>query len=206
MTDAAAALERVADAFASAIPDVDATAEHDRWNPGIGPFEEENQLEMILEALESRNQPLGDALETEVDYRDGSRRCDLVLELEGGASRLPIEAKLIRFRYDNGNIDPNSFARIFTPFPERSSSSLVTDTKKLHESGFDSNGGVLGLYYVPIDEEYEQMTASTIAEKFCRDVDYWYDFRVETRAIAPFDGLRHPVFQRGAVVAWEILG
>lgn len=206
MADTADALERVADAFASAIPDVDATAEHDRWKPGIGPFEEERQLEMILEALAAEDHPLETAIETEVDYRDGGQRCDLVFELAGGDYRLPIEAKLLRFRYDNGNVDPNSFARIFTPFPERSSSSLLTDTKKLHESGFESSGGVLGLYYESIDEEYERMSADAVAEKFCRDVDYWYDFRVETRAIVPFDGLRHPVFQRGAVVTWEILG
>ncbi|MFC6768622.1 hypothetical protein [Natrinema soli] len=118
---------------------------------------------MILEALEGH--PLREATETEVSYLEGSRRCDLFLDHDG--LQLPVEAKLLRFRYDNGNIDPNSFARIFTPFPERSSSSLLTDTKKLYESEFGSNGGVLGLYYEKVDEEYEQMTAKAVAEKFC---------------------------------------
>lgn len=193
-------LTQLADEFAAVIPEVDATAEHDRWDPGIGPFEEENQIEMILDALDGR--PIIGTIETEVSYLDGRRRCDLVLS--GDGVQLPVEAKLIRFRYDNGSIDPNSFARIFTPFPERRSSSLLTDTKKLYESEFESNGGVLGLYYEEIDEEYEQMTAEAIAEKFCMDVDHWYDFSVETRNIAYFDGLQHPHHQQGAVIAWEI--
>ncbi|MFC4247628.1 transcriptional regulator [Natribaculum luteum] len=201
MNDKSDLLIQLANSFASIIPDVDADAEHDRWKPGIGPFEEENQIEMVLEALE--DQPLQEAIETEMSYLEDSRRCDLFLDHDG--VQLPVEAKLLRFRYDNGNIDPNSFARIFTPFPERSSSSLLTDTKKLYESGFGSNGGVLGLYYEKVDEPYEQMTAEAVAEKFCMDVDHWYDFHVETRNIAYFDGLQHPVHQQGAVITWEIV-
>jgi len=194
-------LVQLADAFASVISDVDEDAEHERWQPGIGPFEEENQIAMILDALEDH--PLRESIETEVAYLEDPQRCDLFLEHEG--LQLPVEAKLLRFRYDNGNIDPNSFARIFTPFPERSSSSLLTDTKKLYESEFETNGGVLGLYYEKIDEEYEQMTAEAIAEKFCMDVDHWYDFQVETSNISYFDGLQHPAHQRGAIIAWEIM-
>lgn len=201
MSDKPDLLIQLADSFASVIPDVDTGAEHDRWKSGIGPFEEENQIEMILEALEGH--PLREAIETEVSYLEGSRRCDLFLNHDG--LQLPVEAKLLRFRYDNGNVDPNSFARIFTPFPEQSSSSLLTDTKKLYESEFGSNGGVLGLYYEKVDEEYGQMTAEAVAEKFCLDVDHWYDFQVETRNIAYFDGLQHPVHQRGAIITWEIV-
>ncbi|AEH37538.1 hypothetical protein [Halopiger xanaduensis] len=134
MTEPSEILIRLADEFAAVIPEVDATAKHGRWKSGIGPFEEENQIELIFEALE--DSPFRDRIETEVTYLDGEQRCDLVVDCDG--IRLPVEAKLLRFRYDNGNIDPNSFARIFTPFPERNSSSLLTDTKKLFESGFES--------------------------------------------------------------------
>jgi len=195
------ALIQLSDEFANVISDVDASAEHHRWKPGIGPFEEENQIEMILDALNEH--PLRETIETEVPYLDGSRRCDLFLD--DGDLQLPVEAKLVRFRYDNGNIDPNSFARVFTPFPESGSSSLLTDTKKLYESEFGSNGGVLGLYYEKVDEEYKQMTAEAVAQKFCMDVDHWYDFTVETRNIASFNGLQHPHHQQGAVIAWEIV-
>ncbi|SDQ62515.1 hypothetical protein [Natronobacterium texcoconense] len=50
--DSVGVLERLADEFASVIPEVDSSVKHERWKPGIGLFEEERQLEMILEALE----------------------------------------------------------------------------------------------------------------------------------------------------------
>jgi len=44
-----------------------------------------------------------------------------------------------------------------------------------------------------------------IAEKFALDVDYWYDFEVETGNVTHFDGLRHPVDQQGTVTTWEVI-
>lgn len=41
MSDASDLLIQLADSFASVIPDVDTGAEHDRWESGIRPFEEE---------------------------------------------------------------------------------------------------------------------------------------------------------------------
>jgi hypothetical protein len=66
-------------------------------------------------------------------------------------------------------------------------------------------GGLLSLYYESVDKSYERMNLEVITEKFALDVDYWYDFEVETRNVAHFDGLRHPVHQQGAVISWEIL-
>lgn len=193
-------LTRLAEDFASEIPEVDANAEHDRWKPGLGPFEEENQIDRITSALSG---DLPYTLDTEVPYLDGGQLCDLVLETDD--LRIPIEAKLLRFRYDNGNIDPNSFARVFTPFPEETSASLLTDSRKLHRANFGHRGGLLGLYYEEVEETYDKMSAEAIAEKFEIDVGYWYDFEVETRKVAHFEGLRHPVHQRGAVITWEIV-
>jgi hypothetical protein len=45
-------LGRLAEDFASVIPAIDAEAEHVRWQAGIGPFEEERQVEMLREAVE----------------------------------------------------------------------------------------------------------------------------------------------------------
>ena len=192
-------LTNLADDFASVVPAIDAEAEHDRWQAGIGPFEEERQIEMLRESVEGNPQY---SIETEAPYLDGGQRVDLFIESEGTA--IPVEAKLLRFRYDNGNIDPNSFGKVFTPFPERTTSTLLIDARKLYEAGFEENGGLLGLYYEPVDEPYVQMTPEAIAEKFCLDVGYWYDFDVETKMVAHFDGLRHPVHQQGAVITWEI--
>jgi hypothetical protein len=193
-------LRELADDFALAVPEVDRTAEHDRWQAGIGPFEEERQIELLRDAVSSTSDY---SLRTEVPYPDEGKRVDLMIERDGTA--VPVEAKLLRFRYDNGNIDPNSFAKVFSPFPERTTATLLTDAKALTDAAFTKPGGLLGLYYAPEDEPYEQMTPEAIAEKFALDIGYWYDFTVETRAVAPFEGLRHPVHEQGAIITWEIV-
>lgn len=193
-------LEQLADDLAEVVPTVDTEAEHDRWQAGIGPFEEDRQVEMLREAVEGDTSY---SIETEAPYLDGGQRVDLFIESEEIA--IPVEAKLLRFRYDNGNIDPNSFAKVFSPFPERTTSTLLTDARKLHDAGFEENGGLLGLYYEPVDESYERMSPEVVAEKFTLDINYWYDFEVETRNVAHFDGLRHPVHQQGAIITWEIV-
>lgn len=198
--DTSRLLEQLVDDFASVISAVDAEAEHDRWKSGIGPFEENKQVEMFREAVEG---DISYSIETEEPYLDGGQRVDLFIE--SGDTQIPVEAKLLRFRYDNGNIDPNSFPKVFSPFPERTASTLLTDAQKLYEAGFKENGGLLGLYYQPEDESYDLMSAEAIAEKFCIDVDYWYDFEVATRNVAHFEGLRHPVHGQGAIITWELV-
>lgn len=193
-------LEQLADDFASAVPSVDTRAEHDRWQAGIGPFEEDRQVEMLREAVEGETSY---SIETEEPYLDGGQRVDMLVE--SGDTKAPVEAKLLRFRYDNGNIDPNSFPKVFSPFPEQTTSTLLTDAQKLDEAGFEENGGLLGLYYQPEDERYERMSAEAVAEKFCLDVEYWYDFEVATRNVAHFRGLRHPIHEQGAVITWELV-
>ncbi|MFB9810326.1 transcriptional regulator [Haloarcula sebkhae] len=200
MSNPSVVLQRVARDFADAIPQADADAQHSRWKAGIGPFEEENQIEMILDELPAER---AGEIKTEVPYPGNQQRCDLVVDTDG--IRFPIEAKLLRFRLDNGNIDPNMYKSVFSPFPEQGSSSMLTDAPKLVESGFDQPTGLLGLYYEKDGEEYDQLRAEAIAEKFQRDVSYWYDINVETTAIEPFDGLQHPHHQHGAVITWLLL-
>jgi hypothetical protein len=196
-------LGELAEGFATAVPAVDAKAEHDRWKPGIGPFEEQRQVAMLLDEFHDTSNPNW-AVDTEVEYPDTGERCDIVVTTDG--RRFPIEAKLLRFRLDNGNIDSNCYMSVFSPFPEAGSSSMLTDVKKLADSGFDVPGGMLGLYYEKEDEPYGEMDVERIARKFVLDVDYWYDIDVELNRIARFSGLRHPHHQRGAVVAWNIVG
>lgn len=196
-------LEELADGFAAVMQQVDSEAEHGRWKPGIGPFEEERQVERLLGTFRETHDP-GWSIETEVSYPDSGQRCDLVVNAD--QHRIPIEAKLLRFRLDNGNIDSNCYMSVFSPFPEESSSSLLTDVQKLRNSTFGTHGGVLGLYYEKEDEPYEQMQVEKIARKFAEDAGYWYDIDVTVGRIAKFSELRHPHHQQGAVVAWEILG
>jgi hypothetical protein len=194
-------LEQLARTFADVIPAVDESATHSRWKPGIGPFEEENQIQMILDEVERRGYT-EEPIKHEEPYPETGRRVDLLLESAG--SSIPIEAKLIRFRRDNGNIDPNMYKSVFSPFPERSSSTMLTDCQKLSESGFSFPCGVLGLYYERNQEDYKELRAERIAEKFTLDVEYWYNIPIETVCVQSFSGLRHPHHQHGAVIAWEL--
>jgi hypothetical protein len=201
MTQTSELLQEISNDFASVIPSVDEEATHDRWDPGIGPFEEERQLEMILDRLAARGN-VPNNIEREVSYPESGRRCDIVVR--DGEIEIPIEAKLLRFRLDNGNIDPNMYKSVFSPFPERTSSSLLTDAQKLTESEFASPCGLLGIYYEKENEEYEQLRANRIAEKFKMDVEYWFDLDIEVAAIERFEGLRHPHHQRGTVISWKL--
>lgn len=187
--------------IATVIPVVDSVAAHERWDPGIGPFEEENQLEMILGKLAEEGD-ISVNVDREVPYPESGRRCDLLVDAHDW--KIPVEVKLLRFRLDNGNIDPNMYTSVFSPFPESGSSSLLTDSRKLVESDFDRPYGLLGLYYQEENEEYEQLRADRIAEKFSLDVKYWYDFDTETVCVEQFEGLRHPYHQCGAVIAWMV--
>ena len=169
MHTSAQTLTQLTQSFANVIPVVDKDAQHDRWKAGIGPFEEEAQLAMILEALsDADRQPR--PIEREVQYPESAKRCDLVVDADGG--RLTTEVKLLRFRRDNGNIDPNMYKSVFSPFPERSSSSMLTDAKKLVDSEFTQPTGLVGLYYESDEEPYERLTTDMIAEKFTYDVGF----------------------------------
>ena len=190
-------LEQFAHDIADVIPDVDSSAEHHRWQPGIGAFDEEEQVQRILETLPEQTDYY-ESIETEVPYPDSDQRCDILIGREGLS--IPVEAKLLRFYRDNGDIAPSAYTSIFTPF----SNSVVTDANKLAESNFKISGGLLGLYYQPTDSEFTDMDAETLAEKVVQDVDYWYNLQLNVSTIARFTDLRHPVHQQGAVIMWEL--
>ncbi len=195
------ALAAVTEAMADAVPGVDADLEHDRWQPGIGPFEEPRQLAALVDALPDEE---GYRVEREVPYPDSGGRCDLAVH--AGGVRVPVEAKLLRFRRDDGGIDPTQYATVFSPFPEGDSASLLTDARALEGAAFDLPGGLLGLYYQTANEPYDAMDADALAEKLVRDAEYWFDLDLRVCRVAEFDGLRHPHHQRGAVVTWELVG
>ncbi len=194
-------LERLATDCAAVVPELDARLEHERWQPGIGPFEEDEQIRRILGQLPDRE--IYRNVERSVRYPGSRKQCDIVITREG--DRFPVEAKLLRFKRDNGNEDPNRYTTIFSPFNANNPTTLMHDGFRLYESGFELNGGLLGIYYEREQEELEQMDVNLIAEKFAQDVSYWYEFNAEIASIAPFDGLRHPVFQQGAVVTWRLV-
>ena len=194
---AATPLDQFARDIAEVIPEIDATADHKRWKPGIGAFDEEEQVRRILKKLAQESTRYA-ATVTEAPYPHSDQRCDILLDRDG--SSIPIEAKLLRFYRDNGDLEPAAYTTVYSPF----SNSLVSDARKLAKSEFETNGGLLGLYYEPADEGSPFMDATKLAEKVTRDVDYWYDLTLTTQTIAEFTGLRHPVHQRGAAITWKL--
>ena len=179
------------------IPEIDAEVSHGRYGDGIGGFEEPRQIELIAERLHTSDADY-DAIETEVPYTSADRWCDIVLDTLTG--RLPIEAKLLRFNRANGDTEPSAYGSVFSPL----SNSLVTDARKLANSGSGLPAGQLGIYYERGDEEPPAFDARTLAEKVRQDVEYWFGHSVGRGVVVEFDGLRHPVHRQGAIVTWEL--
>jgi len=55
----------------------------------------------------------------------------------------------------------------------------LTDAKRIHESGFEKPGGLLGLFYKRgsgnptfVEELPENFTATELAEKVAQDIEY----------------------------------
>ena len=53
-------------------------------------------------------------------------------------------------------IEPAAYTTIYSPF----SNSLIADAKKLSDSEFETEGGLLGLYYEPTDGALPLMDAT----------------------------------------------
>lgn len=192
-------LATLAESFAEHIREADREVDERRdYGPGIGPHKERDQLEALVERVGTEDTPIA-RLDTEVPYPGRSERCDLVVST--AEARIPVEAKLLRFRRANGNDEPEGYAKVFSPV--KPSGSLVTDSEKLRTSGFRSAGGLLGIHY-SAGTEGTPADATRLAEKVGRDVSFWYGFDLETVAVESFDRLRHDVHGRGAIIAWAL--
>jgi hypothetical protein len=106
-------LVSLAESFADLINEVDQRiAERRDYGPGIGPHREQNQLAALVERMETEHTPITQ-IETELPYPGGGKRCDLVVSTDD--IRVPIEAKLLRFRRANGNDESEGYAKGFSP-------------------------------------------------------------------------------------------
>lgn len=192
-------LTSLAESFAELIGEVDQQIDERRdYGLGIGPHREQDQLAALLERVETENTPITH-LETEVPYPGRNDRCNLVVSTD--TARIPIEAKLLRFRRANGTDEPEGYAKVFSPV--KPSGSLVMDTEDLRTSGFSSAGGLLGIHYSAGTED-TPASPTRFAEKVAQDVSFWYGFEITPVAIEPFDGLQHEVHDSGAIITWAL--
>jgi hypothetical protein len=194
-------LETLTEDTAAAVPAVDAETTG-QYGDGLGSENEERQVDLLLDHLRGVDDRYR-TVEREVPYPDGAGRCDVVLP-----AGTPVEAKLIRYWRANGDPEPTMYGHVFSPFHRNT---LLTDAARLRESAFEAPYGLLGLFYArsegdpePVEALPERYTAEDVAEKVVRDVDHWYGADAEVCGISRFDGLRHPVHGRGAVVSWLV--
>lgn len=194
-------ITQLAEDTAEVIPQIDSETTG-QYGDGIGSEDEERQIALILEKLRELDDRYQE-VKKEVDYPDASASCDLALP-----DWIPVEAKLLRYWRANGDPEDYMYTRVFSPFHENT---LLTDAKRLHESKFKKNGGLLGLFYKRADDDPEEVnglpgrfTAEDIARKVVEDIDHWYDFEARVCNIAKFDGLRHSVHKQGAVMTWVV--
>jgi hypothetical protein len=180
--------------MAKAIEIKDREVSHEKFQDGIGPFEEERQLDFLVEELKSKEYQ---GIKQEVKYPSSSKKVDLIWKSH------QIEAKLLRLRGDNGRLSQYMFRKIFSPFK---SNSLIGDAEKLLESDLGGQKALLGIYYEREDEPQEKLNFENISKKIKKDLEFWHSITVEEEYTASFESLRHPVHQKGRVVLFELEG
>lgn len=187
-------LEQFVEDMAKAIEIKDSEVSHEKFQDGIGPFGEESQLDFLVEELESMGYQ---SIKQEVKYPSSSKKVDLIWESH------QIEAKLLRLRGDNGRLSQYMFRKIFSPFK---SNSLMGDAEKLLESDLGGQKALLGIYYEKRDEPQENLDFENISQKVKDDLDFWHNITIEEEYTASFEGLQHPVHEKGKVVLWKLEG
>lgn len=185
-------LEQCVEDMAKAIEIKDSEVSHEKFQDGIGPFEEERQLDFLVEELRSMGY---EGIKQEIKYPSSSKKVDLIWK------RHQIEAKLLRLRGDNGRLSQYMFRKIFSPFK---SNSLMGDAEKLLESDLNGQKALLGIYYEREDEPQDKLNFENISEKIKNDLEFWHDITVEEEYTASFEGLQHPVHERGEVAVWKL--
>lgn len=130
-----------------------------------------------------------------VPYPAARQECDLCLG-EAPLWQWAIEVKMLRFMGNNGKPNDNILTHILSPYPD--DRSALTDCDKLRASGFAGRKAIL-IY--GFDYDYRQMDPAIDAfEVLARSRGVF-----GPREVASFEGLIHPVHQRGRVFGWELL-
>ncbi|MGA8805217.1 MAG: hypothetical protein WB866_11040, partial [Solirubrobacterales bacterium] len=123
-----------------------------------------------------------------------AKKCDIWL---GEPLEWVIEVKMGRFRGDNGKPDDTGIKDLISPFS--ADRSALTDGVKLAESEFAAKKAVLVYGFDdsdrPLGDAIDTLDALLRRRVVIRD-----------KKEAEFAELRHPVFQSGRVVGWEIGG
>ena len=126
-------------------------------------------------------------------YPDQPRqKCDLYF---GDPLEWVVEAKMARFRGDNGKPDDTSLKDLLSPYP--SDRSALTDATKLARSGFPCGKAIL-IYGFNYPDRPLEPAIHAFERLALERVD------LGTRIASPIDDLVHPVDAGGTVFGWEV--
>lgn len=166
------------------------------FQPGIGPHTEAATVSLVGAVLMERYSSRYEGTWHEsVPYPGQKRqRCDLCL---GHPPQWDwaVEAKMIRFLGDNGKANDNILMHVLSPYP--ADRSALTDCVKLVETGLAAREAILIFGYE--HEDWPLEPAVRAFELLAGD-----RVALSSRYSADFDGLIHPVHQRGRVYGWEL--
>ena len=160
---------------------------------GIGPHTEAAAIELVMRELANHHDYAN--YRTGVPYPGAPRqKCDICLGLDPDWNWV-IEAKLLRFLGDNGQLNDNMLMHILSPYPAHRSA--LTDCIKLRDSSFAGRKAIMIYGFEAEDWPLEPAIVAFegLAERF---VD------LGERCHARFDGLVHPFHASGGVFAWEL--
>lgn len=160
------------------------------YRPGIGPLRERRAVGLVMTHLAEANPQRYASYQLEVPYGDGVRQtCDICL---GGPApwRWAIEVKMLRLLGDNGRPNDNMVTHILSPSP--ADNSALTDWAKLVASQLGIHKAILIYGF-----DYPRLPMDSAIEAF--EVLASRDVKLASRTVAAFDGLIHPVHQRGRV-------
>lgn len=194
-------LEKVVRDFATGIVAADAlrpcAKSHDgkkSYRPGLGPHSESTTVTLVLEQMAIADPQTYSALAREIPYpTDPLKKCDLSISVE--ASAWYVELKMLRLMGDNGKPNDNMLMHILSPYPQHNSA--LTDCLRLSESAFPGGRAVMIFGY-----EYPRWPLEPVIQAF----ESLASQRVQLgeRFKATFDGLVHPVHEKGAVFGWSV--
>ena len=109
------------------------------FSAGIGPHTEAAAIELVMRELANNHEYAN--YRTGVPYPGAARqKCDICLGLDPDWNWV-IEAKLLRFLGDNGQLNDNMLMHILSPYPAHRSA--VTDCIKLRDSAFAGRKAIM---------------------------------------------------------------
>jgi hypothetical protein len=165
------------------------------YQPGIGPQPEAQTIKLVMTHLAKAEPPRYSSYGLGVPYADSTRQtCDVCL---GGPApwEWAIEVKMLRLMGDNGHLNDNMVMHILSQHPQHRSA--LTECTKLVASHLGIHKAIViyGYDYPswPMDptiEAFETLASQRV--------------KIVSKAVASFDGLIHPVHQRGRVFGWQV--